>query len=116
MRSDGIVQTEITRNYDLEIFDAKQLMDAYLKLGDGIKYPHLFVFMDMSLADRDVMKYMAEEANDFGVADAILVDSKAQKILANFYILVQRPKIPTRFFLVRDEAIEWLRSYVEPQK
>jgi hypothetical protein len=113
LRSDGIIRTEIVDNYDLEIDDARKLMDGYLKLGKGRKTPHLIVFKHMSMADRAVMKFMAEEANNFGKADAIVIDSKAQKILADFYILVQRPKVPTRFFTLEEDAIEWLHSQAE---
>ena len=110
MRSDGIIQTLIRENHDIAMSDAQELMDAYVKLANGGGVPHLIVFSQMSIADRAVMKFMAEEANEVGFADAIVIDSKAQKILADFYILVQRPKVPTKFFRLEEDAVEWLRS------
>jgi len=113
MRSDGIIQTVIKDDCDVRISDAELLMDAYLKLGKGKKIPHLIVFGEFAMADRSVLEYMAEEANAYGKADAVVITSMAHKILANFYLKFQKPSVPTKFFKAEDEAVEWLQEYVD---
>jgi hypothetical protein len=36
----------------------------------------------------------------------------AQKILANFYIKINKPERPTKFFNNKDEAINWLKPFL----
>ncbi len=113
LRSDGIIQTRVKNDCDVRIEDAKYLLEAYLKLGEGKKVPHLIIFAEFAMADRDVLEYVAEEANEFGKADAVVISSMAQKILANFYLKFQKPSVPTKFFKSEDEAVEWLLDYLD---
>ncbi len=45
------------------------------------------------------------------MADAFLVKSLSMRLIANFFIRVTKPKIPTRLFTSEAEAIKWLEGY-----
>ena len=55
-----------------------------------------------------IVKYREE----ISCADAYVLKSLAQKIIANFYIRLNKPKIPTNFFTDEDSAIEWLTTFL----
>jgi hypothetical protein len=44
-------------------------------------------------------------------ASAILVSSPMLKMMANFFILVNKPKNPTRMFTSKESAVEWLANF-----
>ena len=45
------------------------------------------------------------------IADALLVRSLSMKLIANFFIRVTKPKIPTRLFTSEVEAFKWLEGF-----
>lgn len=47
-------------------------------------------------------------------ASAIVVSNLAYRILADFYIKMQKPKIPYKTFPNKEKAIEWCKQFVTP--
>lgn len=46
------------------------------------------------------------------LAYAMLADSMPVVILANFFIKVNRPKVPTRLFKKEEDALQWLKEFL----
>lgn len=46
------------------------------------------------------------------LAYAMLADTMAVIILSNFFIRVNKPKIPTRLFKTEEDAVKWLRTFL----
>lgn len=44
-------------------------------------------------------------------AVAFCSDKLAYKILGKLYIKINRPKVPTKYFTKRKEAVKWLESF-----
>jgi hypothetical protein len=64
--------------------------------------------------DRAARKYFAgEEAGQTVRALAIITGSPVSRILGNFYLGINRPQTPCRLFTAEDEALEWLKEYLE---
>lgn len=53
----------------------------------------------------------SEQVTKHCSAIAFLSDSFSQRILANFFIRVIRPNVPTKAFSNENDAIEWLRNF-----
>ena len=113
LRDDGIVHTKILLDYEINLEHAQQLLDAYLEVGYHQKRPHLFTLRKFVLPEKDVMEFVVEVANEKGVADAFIIHSLPQKIIANFYMRFYKPKLPTRFFNSEQKALEWLKKYLD---
>jgi len=73
------------------------------------------------LADLRLNISSTPEARRFGASNsymqnhlayAMLADSMPVVLLSNFFIRVNKPKIPTRLFKKEEEAIKWLRQYL----
>lgn len=61
--------------------------------------------------------FASKERSAFKIAEAFVISSIAQRILANFVMKVQRPNHPLKFFNSEKEAKEWLykqRELVAP--
>ncbi|MFI5150641.1 MAG: hypothetical protein ACHQRM_12960 [Bacteroidia bacterium] len=110
---EGILFIRILPEVDMDIADVTEIYNAGLKLADGKPY--------CALADARTNPVSSPEARAFGategyskyrLADAILVDSTAMKLVVNFYIAFNKPKVPTRMFSKEEEAVRWLKSFL----
>lgn len=75
------------------------------------KYKVLTFPEEHSIIESEVRDYLVStRRQERVVADAVIVTNLPHRLLADFYLKVQRPSIPTKFFKGFDEALEWLRS------
>lgn len=75
------------------------------------KYKVLTFPEEHSIIESEVRNYLVStKRQERVVADAVIVTNLPHRLLADFYLKVQRPSIPTRFFKHFDDALEWLRS------
>ncbi|HQQ94659.1 MAG TPA: hypothetical protein PLQ93_08905 [Bacteroidia bacterium] len=60
---------------------------------------------------KESREFMANYANPRRKATAILMNrNSAMLIMANFYMKVNKPRIPTKLFNTEEEAVRWLRD------
>lgn len=110
---DGIIYTvhasSLTR-LTLEL--AQDCVEKRLMISDGKSYPIFFDGTNISSIDADAKEYLsAGEAIKYISAGALLVNNHLQKMIANTFIILDRPIIPTKFFTNYDKAISWLNYY-----
>jgi hypothetical protein len=60
---------------------------------------------------RDNAILIEEQSPMFGAA--VVVQNLAYKLIANFYLKIQKPKRPFAVFSDKEKAIEWCRQYVK---
>lgn len=91
---------------------AKKMVNERLKTFNNISRP---VFIDTCNAkgiDEDAREYMAAgDAMKYLNATALLVHNRVSKLVANFYIALSWPKIPTKVFTDKKKALKWLEKY-----
>ena len=76
--------------------------------------PSLILPSSTSTTNSDVLKYLAQKINlPYTQADAYVLNSMAQKILANLYIKVNSPQRPTQFFNTQEAALFWMEQFFE---
>ncbi|MCA6363975.1 MAG: STAS/SEC14 domain-containing protein [Bacteroidetes bacterium] len=107
---DGISWAVLAENALIEVEDAIQLTELARQTYKP-EQPFLLIL------DARQITGMSNEARNYGVnnsfssmlkAMAIVVDSPATRILANFYMKFNRPRIPTRIFSDTETARAWL--------
>jgi hypothetical protein len=77
-----------------------------------------------NLIDVRRMLYLSPEARSRSAAQnkasvtgiAVLTESTLQKTMANLYLTVSRPQLPTRLFTDEDEALGWLIEITAERK
>jgi hypothetical protein len=85
------------------------LRDKIRELGNGKKMLIYISTIDFLTISAEARKYSAsDEGGEFTFANAVLIDSLPKKLIFNFFLRMNRPKILTRAFMTRDDAIQWL--------
>ena len=93
----------------VEVIHLNQIREVLNNLGGGQKMPLFFSFHAFLTISPDARKDAATyEGGRYTLANALLIDNLAKKILFNFFLKINKPKIPTKGFLTREEAIDWL--------
>ena len=57
-----------------------------------------------------VKYYAGSEAGNVFAAAALIVDSPLSRLLGNFFLGINKPKMPVRLCKNEDEALEWIAS------
>jgi len=85
----------------------------FLNKNGGGQFYNVFQFSSFSGIKPEIREWAAKSSgNNYTFSDAIVIDSLPQKIMADFYLKVNRPKKPTRVFYNLDKAIEWTLEQV----
>lgn len=75
-------------------------------------YPILSDCRRIKYCDQETRQFLASpESTALITAGAFLIGNSLQKVLANFFLMINRPKVPTRVFTCEAEALEWLQAY-----
>lgn len=83
-----------------------------VKLCGGNAFPMLSDLRKMKHVDQEARAYLAKpESTVLISAGAFLVNNQLQKLLGNFFILIDKPEIPTRLFTDEAEALAWLQQF-----
>jgi hypothetical protein len=114
MGDDGIVRIIHIPGAEVTLEDAQETMAAYLKLNNGKRRPLFIDTKTMKSMTRETRQYYAgEEAAKVASAAAIVVGTPVSRVLGNFYIGLSNPRLPSRLFSSENEALEWLKGYIE---
>lgn len=117
--SNGII--EIIFNQDIQTVEEKhiaQIRQVVYELGGGKKMPVFLSSGDFVNISDEGRKYAAtEEVGRYTLANAVLIDNLAKKLIFNFFLNLNKPKTPTKGFSTRNDAFEWLEKlHKENQK
>jgi hypothetical protein len=81
------------------------------EIGGGKKMPVYISTIDFLAISDSGKKYSAsDEGQAFTLANAVLIDNLAKKILFNFYMNINKPKTLTKAFGTKVDAFAWLLS------
>lgn len=81
------------------------------RLGDGKELLQLITADEVSQFDNSARVFSAsEEGTRYSKAEAFVVKSLSQRLIANFYVKVNKPPKPSKVFNNKEEAIQWLKS------
>jgi len=91
---------------------AKSVVESRLQVSNGKAYP---VFVDLNKVkstSKDARGYLAgNEAAHLISASALWGMNELIKMLSNFYLSLNKPDVPVRFFSDKQKALEWLKKY-----
>ncbi|TXK52162.1 STAS/SEC14 domain-containing protein [Pontibacter qinzhouensis] len=94
---------------NLEI--AQKCVQDRLELIAGTAYPSFFDITKVRNTTKEARDFIAKEGNELVTATALLVTSPVLRMMANFYIAVNKPKNPSRMFTDKRAALDWLAQY-----
>lgn len=112
----GIIENYVKPGVLIEAADAWEIKRQNLILSDQKEYCVLVVSGHLSSVSKEAREVVASrEFIGKTLAKALLVDSLGHRIVGNFYLSVNKPKIKTKIFSDRTEALKWLRNQLNEQ-
>ena len=111
LRADGIVHVFYHDNTILDVPLQLRMADAFNAIADGKK--SLFIF------EAGDGVHVTKEARDNALkledstpilASAVIADNLAYRMIANFFLKVQKPKGKYKVVANIDDAVKWLKS------
>jgi hypothetical protein len=86
------------------------------KMGEMVNYsqvPILARHEDFALPGKANRDYWAKkESCPYSKAEAFMIGSTGLKLIANFYLKINKPERPTRMFTDEEEAVTWLKTFL----
>jgi len=108
--SDGIAKIRYKAGAIITVDGARKSLMELAALTGG---KPAVVLVDIRLAksvSREARALFGEAANRYA-ALALLAGSLPTQVIANFFIGLSRPKVPTQMFTDEEKALTWLRRY-----
>lgn len=113
LRSDGILAYFPRRGLVLTYEIALQVLAEGTKLINGPK-PTMVLMQDIARVEREARAFFAsdEYMRRLSTQTALVVGSPVSRVIANFFVGLNRPTYPCRAFDDPELAVSWLRSFV----
>lgn len=112
LTEEGYYDLFIKDNVEIFVEDMIKIKNAQKELS-GKRIPILISGGKYSTTNVDVMKFLAKNENmPYSKVSAYITNSISQKLLGNFYMKINKPERPTRFFNTKEDAVIWLKQYI----
>jgi hypothetical protein len=112
LRSDGIVMITYPDNFSFTLKESIESVNAIGEITKGIPHPILKIPGKYTTVDKDTREHVAKgDGARFSVAEAFILRSLAHRLVGNFYLSVEKPQKPTRFFNDLSSAETWLKTF-----
>lgn len=112
-KSNGILYVNISGERQETVEDQKEGVMMANALVGYKKVPVLYNHEEFALPNAEVRKYWAKaDSGPFSLADAFILNSLAFRLIANFYMRVNKPQRPTQFFNSVADAEKWLLTFL----
>jgi hypothetical protein len=108
-----IVRARVKDNAEIDLKEAQEMTETLLKITPDASRP--------LLVDMGKMKYITKRAREHfkggsrkvtATAVALLAKSQLSTLIGNFYLGLNRPKLPTKLFTSESQALQWLKKYL----
>lgn len=110
-RKDGIIHIHIKRGMEINVDLQNKILDVYKTICRNDKKAFLFTASNYVTITKEARENsILLEALYPCIAIAVVANSTAYKLSANFYQLVNKPKSLFEIFNDKENAIEWLKT------
>lgn len=104
---------ELKEDVEFDVPDLLDLIEAEKEICNKVM-PVLVICSTTVSASGDFVRYLAKnENNPLSKADAFVLKSVAQQLLAHFYKLFITPERPIAFFKKKEDALKWLEQFFD---
>lgn len=112
LREDDILQIEIKKDESFGVRDMWELIEAARIIGNGRKFLNLVIVGAHTVPDEESrILSTSEEGSIYKIADAFVINSFPQILIANMYMKFHKPSVPTKFFKNTKDAERWLYQF-----
>jgi hypothetical protein len=113
--SDDIIRIFFKKNKEIGPIALKELFEKLNGLVEGVRYPFIYFAEDGSVIfTTEGNAYSKRNQNSFPkICSAFVTNSLAQRLIANFYLKINKPEHPSKLFKTSEEAEKWCFQQVE---
>ncbi|MEX0967991.1 MAG: hypothetical protein WD077_12185 [Bacteroidia bacterium] len=109
---DQILIGVIKENTVFDLETAKNTVNDRLKVTGGKSYPICMDVRNIKSITKEARDFLATSSSTSGlIAAAFIVESSANRIMANIFVTFNQPKLPLKLFNEMDSALKWLERY-----
>lgn len=107
-----VVYVTYLESAEIDALIKQEMHEVFLRVTGGVKHRFLFEAEGGLWFTREGREYAAsiEEKQPF-LAVAMVAESLAFRLIADFYRRCYKPKVPYRVFKRKEDALEWLRTF-----
>lgn len=107
-----IIRLEMFDNVTIGVDECRTLNNAIGELSGSKESLVLMVPGNSTHFTSESRTFSAsEEGLKYTIADAMVVNNLAQKLIVSFYLKVNKPPKPSKAFSTEEDAINWLLSF-----
>jgi hypothetical protein len=113
LKENGVVHVHFKERVEITCELQGRMYDIYNEICENDKKPFLFTASEYVTINKEARENsIIMEAMYPGSASAVVAHSIAYKLVANFFLIINKPKSPFRVFNDDVEAQAWLMSYL----
>ncbi len=114
LKNENTLFIDIEPDHIFESSDFIELKSAAKELGDGKRLYNIINVGDLTIPNKESRELScSEEGSIYKKADAFVIHSLAQKIIANLMFKINKPVVPTKFFNSIRDAERWIDSLIK---
>lgn len=111
LKSNGIVYVLFKDHCLINIELQTKLQELYRDITGGKLMPFIFLAAEYVSVTKEAKENAIHiEDQSMCGASAVVVDTLAYKLIANFYLKVNKPKRPYKVFSNESDAVKWLQT------
>ncbi|HYG38341.1 MAG TPA: hypothetical protein VD908_06975 [Cytophagales bacterium] len=109
---DGILIGTYKTKYIIDLEAAKKIVADRKILCNGISFPTIGLIEGVTTVTREARSFFGtEEGVIYMKSLAIIVGAPISRAIGNFFLILNRPKVPTKIFNSVEEAKAWSNNY-----
>lgn len=111
MGKDGIARTKVKPQAEITLVEAKENSIVVNSLSPGNLYPLLIDSRDIKTISKEARDFFSMNNRESNVsAFAIIIHSPISRVIGNFFMGLNKPRVPARLFNSEKEAVKWLKE------
>lgn len=111
LRDQDVVVVKYKPNVNVGLQDMIAIHEAERKLTNDKKHLALLDARGYIVVSADARKYGAsDKPSEYRKAAALLVNTIGVRMLGNFYLSFNKPKVLTKMFTEEKKAVDWLKQ------
>jgi SpoIIAA-like len=109
----GVVISEVKNGGQIDLAEARRITTVFQELNGDVCRPLLVDFGKIKSQTKEARDYFAKDPTHIRTysAVAIVVNNTLAKLIANFFMGLNKPLRPTRLFNDRESALAWLDQF-----
>lgn len=113
LRADGILHITFKEETEIDVALQDKMILIYRELCGDKKRPFLYSGIGDVSITKEGREYSSQLEDVFpAIAAAVIADNIAYKLIANFYLKINKPKTPYKVFNDISSAEEWLKTFI----